>query len=87
VCKLSHMGNENLNYRIWSESMTGKKTQTGGRNSQNKEESGTNLRKARLSAFYWKSLAKTNLGQSNPNQTYNLRCADTRPGAQPTETE
>ncbi len=31
--------------------------------------------------------ATTSLGQSEPNQTYFLRCVDTRPGAQPTETE
>jgi hypothetical protein len=67
--------------------MTGKKTQTGGRNSRNKEKKWTNLRKARLSAFFWQSLATTSLGHSNPNETYRLRCVDTRPGAQPTETE
>jgi hypothetical protein len=45
------------------------------------------LRKARLSACFWPRSTTTSLGQSYPNQTYRLRCVDTQPGAQPTETE
>ncbi len=40
VCK-SHNGKQEL--KIWSESMTGKKTQTGGGNRRSKEESWTNI--------------------------------------------
>jgi hypothetical protein len=65
----------------------GRKSQTGGRKSRNKEDSGTNLRKARLSSCYCESLATTGLRQSKPNQNYPLNSIDTRQGAHPTETE
>ncbi len=69
------LGNANSEYavKVWLVI----ESHTGGRNSRNKEESGTNLRKARLSACFWQSLETTSLGQSNPDQSYLLRCGPT----------
>jgi hypothetical protein len=77
-CGTVILRNANSQYgvKVW----LGRKSQTGGRNSRNKEESGTTLTKARLSSCFCESLATTSLGQSKPNQSYPLRCIDTRPG-------
>jgi hypothetical protein len=74
--------------RIWSESMTGKKVsdcETAGTN----KNKGTNLKKPRLSARFWRNLATTttHLGQSEPNQNYPLCFVDRPPRAHPMETE
>ncbi len=69
--------------------MTGKKESDWRQKQPELDKSGTNLRKARLSARFWASSAitTTSLGQSNPKKNYPLRCVVAQPRAHPAETE
>ncbi len=70
----------NASYEHGVKARLERKTHTGGRNDRNKELSGTNLRKARLSACFWRSNNEPQKIKSQPKlptalHRYTARCA------------